>query len=103
MNPILQNKLQELQNASDYECWYLVKQPTAFDSLCYLVSFLEKYQSATQDKNIQDFISERLTELSRVKPNLNISNNYRALRVAAFFGLITMTSSKYDYFLLGTL
>lgn len=27
---------------------------------------------------------------------MNISNNYRALRVAAFFGLITMTSSKYD-------
>lgn len=96
MNPILQNKLDKLKNASDYECWYLVKQPTAFDSLCYLVSFLEKYQGATQNKNIQDFISDQLGELSRVKPNLNISNNYRALRVAAFFGLITMTSSKYD-------
>lgn len=96
MNPVLQNKLQKLQNASDYECWYLVKQPTAFDSLCYLVSFLEKYQGATQNKNIQDFISEQLSELSRTKPELNISNNYRALRVAAFFGLIRMTSSKYD-------
>ena len=96
MNPILQNKLQKLQNASDYECWYLVKQPTAFDSLCYLVSFLEKYQGATQNKNIQDFISEQLSELSKTKPELNISNNYRALRVAAFFGLIRMTSSKYD-------
>ncbi|MHB0740559.1 McrB family protein [Peptostreptococcus stomatis] len=96
MNPVLQNKLQKLQNASDYECWYLVKQPTAFDSLCYLVSFLEKYQGATQSKNIQDFISEQLSELSRTKPELNISNNYRALRVAAFFGLIRMRSSKYD-------
>lgn len=96
MNPVLQNKLQKLQNASDYECWYLVKQPTAFDSLCYLVFFLEKYQGATQNKNIQDFISEQLSELSRTKPELNISNNYRALRVAAFFGLIRMTSSKYD-------
>ena len=96
MNPILQNKLQKLQNASDYECWYLVKQPTAFDSLCYLVSFLEKYQGATQNKNIQDFISEQLSELSRTKPELKISNNYRALRVAAFFGLIRITSSKYD-------
>ena len=96
MNPVLQNKLQKLQNASDYECWYLVKQPTAFDGLCYLVFFLEKYQGATQNKNIQDFISEQLSELSRTKPELNISNNYRALRVAAFFGLIRMTSSKYD-------
>ena len=96
MNPILQNKLQKLKNASDYECWYLVKQPTAFDGLCYLVSFLEKYQGATQNKNIQDFISVQLSELSRIKPKLNISNNYRALRVAAYFGLINMTSSKYD-------
>lgn len=96
MNPVLQNKLQKLQNVSDYECWYLVKQPTAFDSLCYLVSFLEKYQGTIQNKNIQDFISDRLSELSRIKPKLNISDNYRALRVAAFFGLINMTSSKYD-------
>ena len=44
MNPILQNKINELQNANEYECWYLVKQPTAFDSLCYLVSFLKDYK-----------------------------------------------------------
>ena len=41
MNQVLENKLHELENASDYECWYLVKQPTAFDSICYLVSFLK--------------------------------------------------------------
>ena len=41
MNSVLQKKLNELQNANDYECWYLVKQPTAFDNLCYLVSFLK--------------------------------------------------------------
>ena len=29
MNQVLENKLHELENASDYECWYLVKQPTA--------------------------------------------------------------------------
>ena len=40
MNPVLETKLEELKNAKDYECWYLVKQPTAFDNLCYLVSFL---------------------------------------------------------------
>ena len=26
MNQVLENKLHELENASDYECWYLVKQ-----------------------------------------------------------------------------
>ena len=50
MNPILENKIEELKNAKNYECWYLVKQPTAFDSLCYLVSFLKKYKSSDLGK-----------------------------------------------------
>lgn len=96
MNPILENKIEELKNAKNYECWYLVKQPTEFDSLCYLVSFLKKYKSSDLGKNLQDFIGKEIHKLQVIKPNLEISNNYRALRVAAFFGLITMTSSKYD-------
>lgn len=96
MNPILENKIKELESASDYECWYLVKQPTAFDSLCYLVSFLKKYKLTDSRNNLQDFIGNELQKLKETKPNLEISNNYRALRVAAFFGLIMMTSSKYD-------
>lgn len=96
MNIILENKLKELENAGDYECWYLVKQPTAFDSLCYLVSFLEEFKSKDVSENLQDFIGVKINELKKNKPNVEISYNYRALRVAAFFGLITMTSSKYD-------
>ena len=96
MNPILKNKIDELEKASDYECWYLVKQPTAFDCLCYLVSFLKEYKSKEVSENLHDFIENKIAELKREKPNIEISNNYRALRVAAFFGLITMTSSKYD-------
>ena len=96
MNPILQNKLQELQNANDYECWYLVKQPADFDSLCYLVSFLADYKTKTVSGNLQDYVGQKISELKAVKPDIKISNNYRALRVAVFFGLITMTSSKYD-------
>lgn len=95
MNPLLENKLNELNNASDYECWYLVKQPTAFDCLCYLVSFLKEYKAQDSAGNLQDFISEKITALKQMKPNVEISNNYRALRVAAFFGLITMRSSGY--------
>ncbi len=95
MNPILQNKLNELESASDYECWYLVKQPTAFDCLCYLVSFLKEYQDNEMSSSLQDHIEKRVLELQKAKPNVEISNNYRALRVAAFFGLITMTSKGY--------
>ena len=96
MNSVLQNKLNELQNASDYECWYLVKQPTAFDNICYLVSFLKEFKSKDTPENLQEFIGKKVTEINASKPNVEISNNYRALRVAAFFGLITMTSSKYE-------
>lgn len=96
MNQILQSKIDELENASKYECWYLVKQPTSFDCLCYLVSFLKEYKEKEPTQNLENYISDKIVEIKSIKPNIDISNNYRALRVAAFFGLITMTSSKYD-------
>ncbi|WP_200813128.1 McrB family protein [Helcococcus massiliensis] len=96
MNPILQNKFDELSKASDYECWYLVKQPTDFGNLCYLVSFLEEYKNDSGGLNLQDFISKKIGELAEEKPGIIISNNYRALRVAAYFGLILMTSKSYE-------
>lgn len=95
MNPILEKKLRELENARDYECWYLVKQPTSFDSLCYLVGFLNEYQSHQgAANNIQEYINAQVAKLKANK-NTNISDNYRALRVAAFFGLIQMTDKNY--------
>lgn len=95
MNPILQDKLNELESACDYECWYLVKQPTEFDCLCYLVSFLNDYKASSQSSKFQDYMSKRIHEFNSNNSNISISDNYRALRVAAFFGLITMTSSQY--------
>ena len=96
MNSVLQNKLDELNNASNYECWYLVKQPTGFDNLCYLVSFLKEFKSKGTQEKLQDFIEEKIKEINASESNVKISNNYRALRVAAFFGLVTMTSAKYE-------
>lgn len=96
MNPLLQKKYDVLKESEKYECWYLVKQPTAFDNICYLVSFLEEYKEDNGGVNLHDFISQKISLLSTTKPNVDISNNYRALRVAAFFGLIIMTSSKYE-------
>jgi hypothetical protein len=96
MNPLLESKLNELNNAADYECWYLVKQPTAFDNICYLVSFLEDFKAQDSPGNLQDYIANKIETLKTIKPNVDISNNYRALRVAAFFGLITMTNTKYE-------
>ncbi|MGI6593666.1 MAG: McrB family protein [Christensenellales bacterium] len=96
-NPLLKEKLKELNDAKDYECWYLVKQPTAFDSLCYLVSFLRDFKSINQkDDNLQSYVDQQINLLKSRKPQIEISNNYRALRVAAFFGLISMTSNLYE-------
>lgn len=96
MNPVLQMKIDELEKADKYECWYLVKQPTSFDNICYLVSFLEEYQTNKTNVSLQGFVGEKVRELTAAKPNIEISDNYRALRVAAFFGLIAMTSIKYE-------
>ena len=96
MNPILEAKIDELEKARDYECWYLVKQPTAFDFLCYLVSFLKKYKSNPDASvSLQTFISNQINHLRDSKPEIKISDNYRALRVAAFFGLIRMNNPTY--------
>ena len=94
MNPVLQDKLNELENSADYECWYLVKQPTKFESICYLVSFLKKYQINREGKSISEFVNDSIDSLNL--PNLEIAKNYRALRVAAFFGLIKITTSVYE-------
>lgn len=96
MNSILQKKFDELEKANKYECWYLVKQPTAFENICYLVSFLEEYKKDNHGVNLQEYISQKISSMSATKSHVELSNNYRALRVAAFFGLITMTSSKYE-------
>lgn len=96
MNSILQKKYDELKESEKYECWYLVKQPTGFDNICYLVSFLEEHKEDNRGLNLENFISWKISSLSTAKTNVNISDNYRALRVAAFFGLITMTSIKYE-------
>lgn len=96
MNPVLENKLLALKNANDYECWYLVKQPTAFDAICYLVSFLKEFQSGTAAESLEEFIGQKVAEVNARQSAVVISNNYRALRVAAFFGLIKMNSKKYE-------
>ena len=94
MNPVLQDKLNELESSADYECWYLVEQPAKFESICYLVSFLKEYQANSGGKNLSDFINSKIDELNL--PDLSISKNYRALRVAAFYGLIEMKTAAYE-------
>ncbi|MDR2409727.1 MAG: hypothetical protein LBE13_16675 [Bacteroidales bacterium] len=42
-NPILESKIKQLENANNFECCYLVKPKPDFCELCYLVSFLKKF------------------------------------------------------------
>lgn len=96
MNPLLEKKFNELENAHDYECWYLVKQPTEFCGLCYLVSILINYKNEHPGENLQTYVEEKIDQLQEANPDIPFTKNYRALRVAAFFGLITMTSTRYE-------
>lgn len=97
MNPLLEQKLSALKKAQEFECWYLVKHSTNFAHLCYLVSFLKDYvDHPGASRNLESHIDKKVSALNSSKPDLKLSNNYRALRVAAFFGLIKMKSSNYS-------
>lgn len=93
MNDILDRKLKELTNSEKFSCWYLVKQPTSFFKLCYLVSFLEEYQQTKSEERFETFIVNKIQLLNKNK-SLDISDNYRALLVASYFGLIKKTATK---------
>lgn len=96
MNNLLQKKIAELENSSDYECWYLVKQDTNFVSLCYQVEFLREFQENVSGLNLEKFMEQAVTKLRIEKPNVKVSKTHRALRVAAFFGLIIANSNSYS-------
>lgn len=95
MDTLLRQKYETLQNAEDFECWYLVKQPTEFSSICYLVSILERYQNEHSSDVFQTYVESKIANINRER-HLDISSNYRALRIAAFYGLIKMVSSSYQ-------
>ncbi|HEL1838332.1 TPA: AAA family ATPase [Streptococcus suis] len=93
---MLEQKINELEAAQNYECWYLVKQDTSFVSLCYQVEFLRQFQEDSKGLNLESFIKNRVSQIKSEKNDVTISETHRALRVAAFFGLITMTSNSYN-------
>lgn len=96
MNELLKNKIDELSKAQEYECWYLVKQDTSFIGLCYQVEFLIQFQEDDKGMNLETFMKKAVRSLKQQKPNITVSENYRALRVAAFFGLIKLNSNEYN-------
>lgn len=89
MNPILQDKINELTNAQKFECWYLVKHNPDFCNLCYMIDALEEYQSFHNAVNVEDAVNQKITQINSSK-GLSLSNNYRTLRLAYFFGLLKM-------------
>lgn len=96
MNSLLENKINELDIASNYQCWYLVKQDTSFASLCYQVEFLRQFQQNPAGSNLESYIKSKVSSLKNSNSSAKVSETHRALRVAAFFGLITMKTSSYN-------
>lgn len=95
MNKMLRKKIDEIEQAEDFSCWYLVKQETKFTDNCYLVSFLKDFQALGCPGNLEDYIKTRAHELKAEK-GLTISETHRALRVASVYGLITMSSLRFE-------
>jgi hypothetical protein len=95
MTDILQRKINELESAQPFECWYLVKQDTSFVSLCYQVEFLKLYKEDSNGLSLEMFIKNNVASLKKEKPNISVSDTHRVLRVAAFFGIIKMVGTNY--------
>lgn len=96
MNELLKNKIDEFSKAQKDECWYLVKQETSFVSVCYQVWFLIQFQDDDKGMNLETFMRKAVRSLKQQKPDITVSETSRALRVAAFFGLIKLNSNKYN-------
>lgn len=94
MNELLQRKLSELDALREQECWYLVRQSTRFDVICYLVLLLEKYKQGRKGVRLEDFIVDEYQKQKQAIPDFPFTKTHRALRVAAFFGLIRF---EFDY------
>lgn len=84
---LLEKKIKELEQAQDYECWYLVKQDTTFENLCYQVQFLKQWNESNKEKNLETYMKDEVSKLN-IHENLKVSTTHRALKVATYFGLI---------------
>lgn len=59
MNTILVDKITQLKNAQDYECWYLVKHSTDFCNLCYIVEALKEQQLTKVYSNVEKRLMQK--------------------------------------------
>lgn len=94
MNDLLNKKLEQLKAANEFECWYLVKHSTEFYKQCYLASILKEYIDNQPTDNFETFLGRKVSEINSANPNIKLSNNYRALRVAAFFWINNYARSR---------
>lgn len=95
MNTLIEKHLEKIKKQEKLECWYIVKQDTTFWKQCYYVYILEKYNNTDSEENLKIFF-ERETEKINEKLKLNLTTNYRALKVAFYYGLIEDLEKKYQ-------
>lgn len=96
MHPTISDRMDQIKSRVAGKHWYVVRQKYNIVDLCYLVAALRDYQNSDMQKSIADFVATEITQLNSSNPALQLTDNYRALRGAAFLGLIKMDSSG-DY------
>jgi hypothetical protein len=96
MNEVLERKIKKLEDANDYECWYLVKHDVDFGNLCYMISVLEDYKLDLNKPggNFAEYFSKKIKMINAAK-GTSIPDNYRTLRLGCFFGLISKYVGQY--------
>ena len=96
MDSLLQKKYDSLQNAEDFECWYLVKQNPIFSNVCYFVSILESYKKEKSTEKLSLYFTNKVSEIKdKIISDKEAAPDYRSLRMGAFYGLIRMTDRFY--------
>lgn len=89
---LIQNHLQRLAKIEKGDCWYIVKQETSFWKQCYFVSILDRYKVRSIEnwgEALSYYLESEVQRLNRYNQEFALSANYRALKVACYYGLLT--------------
>jgi len=88
MNTI-SNRLTQIENAIQDECWYITKQTLKFESLCIAASIVETYNTTDRSSNFETFFSNMAIELYA-------NSNHRLTNNCYYVGLLSKKGKQYS-------
>lgn len=93
MNPLLKQKLDELDITEPGECWYFPRHRADFINVCYIISKIKlaKENGFTTPKEIEDFVSKEINEENKrlSSKGITLSSGTRITNVGEYYGLVS--------------